>query len=188
MYASEDVFISHAWQQKDSFAVHLRRELQRQGLTAFLDERNILPGELAASRIKAACTGAKLVIFVVTRAFIRSPDCLEELRWTLACRKQSRGRTPEILTVLFPAGADTVSVDDLNPLSREVSALLDAKAAPTWWKRLIPLGAPHVELSRVQQSKHDLEALAELRVLGHDGFGRYEYRYPAEYPSYLYPA
>jgi len=172
MYAAEDVFISCAGEQKDGFAVHLRQELQRHGLSAFLDERNILPGQQAASRVKAACTGAKLVIFVLTGAFIRSTYCLEELRWTLACRKQSRGRLPEILTVLYPAGADTVSLNDLNPLSREISALPDAKAPPTWWQWLIPSGAPHGELSRVQQSKHDLELLATFCILRHDDFAR----------------
>lgn len=123
-YASEDVFISHAGQQKDTFAVHLRRELQRRGISVFLDERDMRRGQHATSRMKAACTGAMLVIFVVTHDFLRSSWCLDELRWALAEREKSGGRLPAILPVLYPAESETVDIDDLDPLSPELSALL----------------------------------------------------------------
>lgn len=140
-YANEDVFISHAGPQKDVFAVHLRRELQRHGISAFLDERSIMRGEHSEARMQAACTGAKLMIFVVTCDFLRSIWCLKELRWALAKRAQG-AQLPEILTVLYPSDDDTINIDDLSPLSSKLSAVIQmhAEAQHAWLQLMMLLG------------------------------------------------
>lgn len=54
-----------------------------------------------------ACRGAKLVIFVLTKDFLSSSWCMDEMRWTLEERAADLARDPnnkhlqpEILTVL----------------------------------------------------------------------------------------
>jgi len=189
-YAYEDVFISHAGQQKDCFAVHLQRELQRHGISAFLDERDIKRGQHSASRMKAACIGAKLVIFVVTHDFLRSSYCLDELRWVLGEREQRGGCLPEILTVLYPARAGTININDLDPLSRELAALLPTAqgALPIWSKLKVPLAviavgcaaraagagkpivggclAVSVALAALEMSKHDSTDSSQAMDIG----------------------
>lgn len=101
-----------------------------------MDERDIKRGQHSTSRMKAACIGAKLIVFAVTPDFLRSCSCLDELRWALAEREQRGGRLPEILTVLYPAEAGTIDIDDLDPLSRELAALLpSAKGAQPIWSQ-----------------------------------------------------
>ncbi len=146
-YAGEDVFISHADLQKDCFAVHLRRALEAGGdATVFLDERSILLGQLSIQRMKYACCGASLVIFVMTRQFLRSQWCMDELRWTLQQRETNGGRLP----VLYPGDvvrgysrtelramplddrenvmdmltAESIELNHLSPLSPDLESLI----------------------------------------------------------------
>lgn len=106
--------------------MHLWAALRRNGISTFLDERSILLGQQSEARMKAACFGAKLVIFVVDRHFLRSTWCLKELGWALDARKQSGGHLPEIVTELYPNGEHTISISDLKNLSLELCALIEA--------------------------------------------------------------
>jgi TIR domain len=80
---SFDVFISHAGQQKSSFAAWLQRELQRHGVTAFLDETSLQLGEAADVEMEAALRSCSIVVAVLTPDFLRSPYCMAELHWAL---------------------------------------------------------------------------------------------------------
>mmetsp|Transcript_12784 Transcript_12784/g.38529 ORF Transcript_12784/g.38529 Transcript_12784/m.38529 type:complete len:139 (-) Transcript_12784:488-904(-) len=105
-YASEEVFISHAGAQKDTFAVHLQRRFENYSVKSFLDEPSIKPGALSGLRMEAACDGVKLVIFVLTPDFLSSPYCMDELMWALNRKRQGKGRLPELLPVFYPCGKD----------------------------------------------------------------------------------
>ena len=192
-YGGEHVFISHAGLQKDTFAVHLRRALQAGGdATVFLDERSILTGQPSGQRMEDACRGAKLVIFVVTRQFLRSRWCMDELRWTLDQRALSGGSgLPEMLAVLYPGDlvrgfsraelqtmalddekqvtemltAETIDVDHLNPLSPDLEELITPHSPP-----LQQQGADQPVC--LEQRKADLAALASLSCLQADACGR----------------
>ncbi len=202
-YAGEDVFISHAGLQKDCFAVHLRRALEAGGdATVFLDERSILPSQPSGQRMMKACCGASLVIFVVTRQFLSSQWCMDELRWTLQKRETSGGRLPEMLTVLYPGDvvrgysraqlqamawddkekvidmltAETIDMDGLNPLSPELEQLL-LQHSPSEQR-------PHGEQQgqeqqqgadqpvSLEQRKEDLARLTSFCVLRADAYAR----------------
>lgn len=78
-----DVFISHAGQQKDGFAVWIKRELHRQGVSAFLDERSLRLGDAADAEMEVTLRRSRIVIVVLTSQFVESAYCMKELRWAL---------------------------------------------------------------------------------------------------------
>lgn len=82
--------------------MHLSKRLRACGITTFLDERDIELGQEAVSRMKAACYNAKLAIFVITRSFLASPYCMDEVRWALDARGRNGSKLPEVMTVLYP--------------------------------------------------------------------------------------
>lgn len=78
-----DVFISHAGQQKASFAVWIQRELRHLGVSAFLDERSLRLGDAADTEMEAATRTCHVVVAVLTPDFVRSSYCMEEQLWAL---------------------------------------------------------------------------------------------------------
>jgi TIR domain len=78
-----DVFISHAGPQKANFAVWLRRELRRHGISAFLDEASLRLGDAAGPEMEAALRSCSIVVIVLTADFVRSEYCMKELHWAL---------------------------------------------------------------------------------------------------------
>lgn len=107
MYHQEKVFISHAGPQRD-VALLLRTQLRHAGISTFVDMRDLRPGQQdpAWGQLQAACQQAQLVVFVVTRDFLRQTATIQQLRWVLAQREQqflAAGSTlPQLLTVLYP--------------------------------------------------------------------------------------
>lgn len=130
----------------------LRQALQARGTTTFVDERDIRRGQPSEQRMRAACQGATVAIVVLTRDFLRSAYCMEEVRWVLEERERSstgpsKKALPELLVVLYPNIAlpawlgysqpdmgkrqgtidkmtAPIKVDDLSPLSPELTELL----------------------------------------------------------------
>lgn len=158
-YSNEDVFISHAGLQKDCFAVHLRQALGAGGnMSVFLDERSIQLGQPSGRRMEEACRKAKLVIFVITRPFLSSKWCMDELKWAMEERKNNtRNEEPAILPLMYPGNVVRgcsqkernalaklskiyliellmagipVKVDDLNPLSFSLEQLVMLSLPP----------------------------------------------------------
>lgn len=183
------MFISHAGLHKDNFAVHLRRELGLRDISAFLDERDIRAGHGAEMRMKAACQNAKLVIFVVTREFLESSHCMDELRWTLEQQEQNQQNEsirelPMILPLMYPSKtvrgynrseldakrytnaqlkhmltAGTINVDDLHPLSSELTKLIKQHSKPMQKLQQLP-GVS--QASSLEQRINDLRVLASI--------------------------
>ncbi len=125
----EMVFVSHAGPQKDRYALPLRRDLGNRGVTAFVDERDLPAGGSSEPHMEAACRGAKLVIFLITRDFLQRERCMLELRWALD-QRHSKGdrKLPELLPVFLPvrgaAREAFLNLDDLLPVSKEAKELL----------------------------------------------------------------
>jgi TIR domain len=141
VYSKEGVFISHAGPQK-GFALHLRTRLRDAGITAFVDERELLPGDshTAEENMEAACRGAKLVVFVITRDFLRRRATMQELRWTLNQRQHSKqaamadgssgAALPRMLTVMYPTSVSpSWRVPELTQLLGEVLQQLSPATA-----------------------------------------------------------
>ena len=202
------MFISHAGLQKDRFAFHLQRVLG--GATACLAERSISPDKPSRQCMEDACRGAKLVIFVVTRQFLRSQWCMDELRWTLDQRQTSGKGLPEMLTVLYPGHVvpgfspeqlermaaldskdqvidllkvDTINVDHLYPLTPDLERLIASHSLPQPPERHQShkqLEAAKLPVS-LEQRKMDLRALAGSCCMRDNAHGRC-------YPMFNHPA
>mmetsp|Transcript_12785 Transcript_12785/g.38532 ORF Transcript_12785/g.38532 Transcript_12785/m.38532 type:complete len:174 (-) Transcript_12785:3901-4422(-) len=147
-YASEEVFISHAGAQKDTFAVHLQRRFENYSVKSFLDEPSIKPGALSGLRMEAACDGVKLVIFVLTPDFLSSPYCMDELMWALNRKRQGKGRLPELLPVFYPCGKGAICVNDITRSTPGIDELVKKTSQPY---------GPSLE-----QRRADLEQLAKF--------------------------
>jgi TIR domain len=152
VYRQERVFISHAGPQK-GFALHLRTQLRDAGISTFVDERDLLPGadQCAPTIMEAACRRAQLVVFVVTRDFLRRAATLQELRWALDQRQRQQeadasttadsgpaAPLPRLLTVMYPtSGSASWRVPELRQLlQRELAPISDGVDIDTVAERL----------------------------------------------------
>ena len=101
------MFISHAGEQKGSFAAFLLDEMTRCGVKAFLDEKSLQLGEAADVRMEAALRSCRVVVAVLTPAFLRSSYCMEELHWALHPKEAH----PPLQQKFSSRGADNVAND-----------------------------------------------------------------------------
>ena len=147
VYSQEQVFISHAGPQK-GFALHLRSRLRDAGVSAFVDERELLPGadHSAAAIMEAACRQAQLVVFVLTRDFLRRGATVQELRWALEQRQQRQRQAKAGSTGSGPAAA----------LPHMLAVLYPTSVSPSW-------RVPELEqlLSKMQLPPGAAQAAAE---------------------------
>lgn len=75
-----DVFLSHRGPDvKKHFAYFLDRDLKRAGVLPFLDEVALEPGVHAWKSMEAALRGAKLVLVILSKTYMESKWCKEEL-------------------------------------------------------------------------------------------------------------
>lgn len=172
----QDVFISHSGFQKDCYAVHLREKLRFRDISVFLDERDIFPGQPANIRIEAACRDAKLAIFVITRSFLCSQWCMDEVHWVLDQRERNTANLPEILTILYPNNMtrgytqehlNSVSPSDkkkmIEDLAKEVIEMKDLRPLSDDLKQVIKDHFPEQQQSiSPAQRERDLEKLARI--------------------------
>lgn len=184
-YANELIFISHAGLHKDHFAMRLRRELGACGITAFVDERDIETGQSSGPRMKAATQNAKLVIFVITREFLSSSYCMDELRWALEQRERSSVQLPMILPILYSSGSvrgytraelevmsltnrqevmemltmGTINIGDLSPLNSSLRKLIEQHSPPSQKDQLLGSEERNIGL---EQRLQDLKELTRI--------------------------
>lgn len=68
--AGRDVFICHAHVDKDCFARPLAAALAKEGISCWVDEAQILPGDSLFKAINAGLSGARQVVVLLTEAFL----------------------------------------------------------------------------------------------------------------------
>lgn len=79
--APYDVFISHCGRDcKRDFAVFLKIELERSGVRAFLDDRDLRPGDVAADVMLEAMATARYGVVLLSRGFFEREWCVKELQ------------------------------------------------------------------------------------------------------------
>lgn len=115
--AGAAVFISHRGTQKERYALPLKTMLEESGVTTFVDERNLQPGEEADPKMEGQLRGATLVVFLLTPDFLGSSFCMTELQWALEQREKDDSKTPKILPVFLKEYAD-FGVGDLHKLNK----------------------------------------------------------------------
>lgn len=183
--AVQAVFISHPGTLKDSFAAILRTQLLSRGITVFLDERSLLVGQQSDPRMKKACVNAKLVIFVITKEFLASSYCMDEVHWALGQHSKSKPKLPQIMTVLYhkelvpgytqkeikdmrqdelrtKLRTPIVKVSDLGRLSGSLLENVKGHSKPKqqqrpWWQRLLRLRRQQPGRQHNQQQEDEKE-------------------------------
>lgn len=100
-HAGASVFISHQGLQKNRYALPLWRALKNSGVTSFVDERDLPAGGQSDRTMDATLRGSTLVVYVLTRNFLSSSYCMEELHWGLEQRAKFACRMPKVCLPLY---------------------------------------------------------------------------------------
>lgn len=84
-----DVFLNHrSTDTKRTVATLLYEQLRRQGLSPFLDEKNMKPGDKLFDKINGAVLECKIGVAVFSPRYCESYFCLHELALLLGCSKK----------------------------------------------------------------------------------------------------
>lgn len=79
--ATYDVFLSHRGPDtKKSFSFWLKEKLEEQGITTFLDDKSLRPGDIATREMDEAMQAAKWGVIVLSPGFFASGYCMKELK------------------------------------------------------------------------------------------------------------
>jgi TIR domain len=171
--------------------VWLRRELRRQGISAFLDEVSLQLGDAADAEMEAALRSCSIVVIVLTPDFVRSDYCMGELHWALHPNQQhpAQLQQPAAAATSQPAAGSTpqrTSVLQQTPQQRskeppsllpvfyhtsDTAALqqeIHGQIADAWTNC-----APTAELQRLQQASADLAAVSRITGNRLDSQGKY---------------
>ena len=95
------VFISHATAD-DDFVRQLREGLEGQGVTVWVDSRNLRGGDRLAPDIQQAIAEARQFIVVLSPSTINSPWVRWEIRQALETQAQRLGEDYRVIPLLLP--------------------------------------------------------------------------------------
>lgn len=127
--AKYEVFICHRGPDvKYSFASLLKDRLhERHKIVAFLDYKDLVPGDVGSASRRAAMEGAELGIVVLSPRFFESEHCMKELDFLL--------RVNRILPVLVQLTADSCKAESVIAQSDRVWA--DCKMDEDMWRDIL---------------------------------------------------
>lgn len=179
-----DVFICHAGTDKVSHGRPLYRELNQRGLSCWIDEAEIRPGDSIIEKVGVGLTSSRYVLVIVTENFLGRSWTETELNAALS-REIRTGVTavvavldvdPEKFAERYPLLAHKLYVkwsDGLESLADQVNSLFSREPAPEWhcdhprdhvgmvWVRVVPAaenaGAPHKIVLRWGQYHRPVE-------------------------------
>jgi hypothetical protein len=115
----KDYFVCHASSDKETYARPLARALERAGMTCWIDEAEILPGDSITRAIDRGLVESQYVIVLITPAFLTQGQWrFYELRTALA--QQITSGSTKIVPIVA-----TLSEEDLATLADELPGLLD---------------------------------------------------------------
>lgn len=165
-----DVFICHAVVDKLTHGNVLYRELNRHGLSCWIDEAEIRPGDSILEKIGAGLISSRYVLVIITENFLGRKGSEAELNAALS-REMRTGETkvvvvldidPEKFAERYPLLADKLYLkwsDGLELVAGQVKSLFSREPAPEWhcdhpkeyvgpvWVRVMPTAenanAPH---------------------------------------------
>src|ERR1044072_1812850 len=113
-----DVFLSHASEDRDEFVRPLAAELERRGITFWLDEAEISWGDRITQKIQNGLAAAQFVIVFLSRNFLGKNWPESELGAAIS-RATADGRTVVLPLML----SDRDAVLTQYPLLRDKSLL-----------------------------------------------------------------
>jgi len=98
---SKHIFISHVTDD-DAFVANLRRMLEGQGLTVWVDSRNLRGGNKLNPEIEQAIQEARQVLVVISPQTVNSPWVRREITLALAVEQQCRDHGYRVIPLLLP--------------------------------------------------------------------------------------
>src|ERR1044071_7636611 len=98
---SNEVFISHS-SKDDEFVKELRVALEDQGLTVWVDSRELVGGNKLAPEIEQAIGVARHVIVVLSPHTINSPWVRNEIHKALEVERSRKDDGYRVIPVLLP--------------------------------------------------------------------------------------
>ena len=98
--SSEHIFISHA-SADDNFVKELRLALEGQGLTVWVDSRNLLPGQRLEPEIERAIETARQVIVVLSKETVNSAWVRKEVQKAQAVEKRRKDGGYRVIPLLL---------------------------------------------------------------------------------------
>ncbi len=84
---NRSVFVSYVRSDAD-FALQLARDLKAAGVTAWIDQIDIPPGDRWDAAIEKALSGSECVVVVLSRASVQSANVMDEVSFALDERKR----------------------------------------------------------------------------------------------------
>jgi hypothetical protein len=100
-----DVFLSHRGPDvKKHFCTFLHEALERAGVHVFLDEKDLKPGDEAWPTMKDALQDAHIKLPVLSKGYIESQWCLDELVMMMSQPEESRQKN--VMPVFYGWSAD----------------------------------------------------------------------------------
>lgn len=97
--AKKDVFISHASEDKESIAIPFSHELEKYGITYWLDLKELSPGDQLSEKIfKDGISKSAFVVVFISRRFLAKGWATAELRNAMA--RQLRTNTKVVIPFL----------------------------------------------------------------------------------------
>ncbi len=98
---TRSIFISHA-SKDDEFVKQLRLALEGQGLTVWVDSRNLRGGHKLAPEIEKAIEEARQVIVVLSTHTVNSPWVRKEIAKALVVEQQRKDEGYQVIPLLLP--------------------------------------------------------------------------------------
>jgi hypothetical protein len=157
-----DAFISHAWEDKESFVRPLAHALTALGATVWYDEFSLKLGDSLSASIDRGLAGSRYGIVVLSKAFIAKPWPQRELHGLVA--REMGGRST-ILPVWHQLTRDDV-LEFSPPLADKLAAITTDHTADQIALQILSVirpdiagNTPYDDLRRIATG----EAIADLR-------------------------
>lgn len=163
-----DVFIGHAHYDKAGYARPLADALGWRGVSCWVDEAQIGPGDSIIEAVGEGLESSRYVVVLITERFLARNWTQKELNSALS--REIRTGVPVVIPVIaiphddfahrYPLLADKLALqwsEGVDAIAGKIAARFDRHPAPEWhhihpkdylgviWTRLIPvqLGVPH---------------------------------------------
>lgn len=83
-----DAFLSFRGEDiRKSFISHLYKELSREGINTFIDDRELETGQSISQTLTEAIRSSRILIIILSKNYASSRWCLDELVQILKCKK-----------------------------------------------------------------------------------------------------
>lgn len=171
-----DVFISHAYEDKETFVRPLAVALRQLGVNVWYDEFSLRPGDSLSRSIDKGIAGSRYGLVVVSRHFIAKPWPEYELRglvareigedrviipiWYGVTRQQVLDFSPSLadkIALMADEGAQEIAIKAL----REVRPDIYAEHPRNFLEKLASGQALHELQGQIEQTQEELEGVRQ---------------------------